>query len=454
MAEKMCDRWPDGSEIDSWFSEYKRPQLEELGKQFVITDFGAKAIDVKCGVGEKILSTKAMQDAIDAAAEFACGYGSATESGLEDRAVIESEKKNNCGAVVVFPEGIYMSGTIYMKPGVNLWFERGAVLLGSPDVSDYSLGETRIEGQNCLYFGALIEADECDGLVIAGEGTIDGNGLKSWENFALRRKWNPKCTNKDEQRPRLIFIQNSSNVTIDGITMQNSHFWNNHIYKCDHVRFSNLKILSPKEPVKAPSTDAIDVDACQDVHITNCYMAVNDDAVAIKGGKGPWADTDEDNGTNERILIENCEYGFCHGCLTVGSESVHTKNVILRHINVVEKAVNLLWLKLRPDTPSEYEYITVDDVNGEITNFININPWTQFFDLEGRDDKPISLAHNITMQNCSCKCYNYFNVKRHDEQYRLYDFSLKDLDIEAKVRSEEYSTVDGISVENVELNVV
>lgn len=427
MSNNITDMWPDGSEIDGWFSTYKRPSKADFSKTFIITEFGAVSTD-KDSV--KKLSTDAIQRAIDTAAE--CG---------ED-------------ALVVIPEGIFMSGSIYLKPKVSLWLDKGACLLGSPDITDYDLGPTRIEGQACVYFKALINADGCDGLVIAGEGTIDGNGFKSWENFALRRRWNPKCTNKDEQRPRLIFIENSTNVTLDGVTMQNSHFWNNHIYKCNHVRFSNLRILSPKEPVKAPSTDAIDIDACHDVHIVKCYMAVNDDAVAIKGGKGPWADTDESNGSNERILIEDCEYGFCHGCLTVGSESVHTRNVILRHINVVEKAVNLLWLKLRPDTPSEYEYITVDDVNGEITNFLNINPWTQFFDLEGREDKPLSLAHNITMQNCSCKCYNYFNVKRHDEQYRLDEFRLSNIKVDAKIRGEEYDTVDNVITENVVVSII
>ena len=45
----------------------------------------------------------------------------------------------------------------------------------------------------------------------------------------------------------------------------------------------------------------------------------------LKGGKGPWADKLPENGSNERILIEDCTYGFCHGCLTCGSEFVHNK---------------------------------------------------------------------------------------------------------------------------------
>ena len=37
-----------------------------------------------------------------------------------------------------------------------------------------------------------------------------------------------------------------------------------------------------------------------------------EDSVVLKGGKGPWADTQPENGINERILVEDCVYGFYH----------------------------------------------------------------------------------------------------------------------------------------------
>ena len=180
--------------------------------------------------------------------------------------------------------------------------------------------------------------------------------------------------------------------------MQNSHYWTTHIYKCHHVKYINCNIFSPAKPIKAPSTDAVDIDVCTDVLVKNCYLEVNDDSVVLKGGKGPWADKLPENGSNERILIEDCTYGFCHGCLTCGSESVHNKNIILRRINIKE-GKNLLWLKMRPDTPQHYEYISVEDIKGKIDSFININPWTQFYDLKDRKDIPLSYADNVVIKN-------------------------------------------------------
>ena len=292
-----------------------------------------------------------------------------------------------------------------------------------------------------------------DGFTISGPGTIDGNGLRSWRAFWLRRKWNPKCTNKDEQRPRLVYISNSKNVTFANITLQNSHFWTTHLYRCDHVKYLNCRILSPAHPVPAPSTDAIDIDVCTDVLIKNCYLEVNDDSVVLKGGRGPWADTAPENGINERILVEDCRYGFCHGCLTCGSESMHDRNVLVRRLKV-DHACNLLWLKMRPDTPQHYEYITMQQVDAVVESFVNINPWTQFYDLEDRKDIPLSYADHITVEDCRCECREYFNVKPEPMQYRLSDFTFRNLDIRAKENSFDPTAVNGMVCENCNISAL
>ena len=127
-------------------------------------------------------------------------------------------------------------------------------------------------------------------------------------------------------------------------------------------------------------------------------MSVNDDAIALKGGKGPWADQDPDNGGNCDIIIEDCTFGFCHGVLTCGSESIYNHNIILRRCNL-DQAKRLLWLKMRPDTPQQYKYILVEDIKGNVRNCIFIAPWTQFYDLKDRKDMPVSYSSYITMRN-------------------------------------------------------
>ena len=82
---------------------------------------------------------------------------------------------------------------------------------------------------------------------------------------------------------------------------------------------------------------------------------------------------------------------------------------------------------MRPDTPQLYEYITVEHVTAKVQNFININPWTQFFDLKGRTDIPQSRVEHISMRDCDCECTHYFNVTPQEEQYHLSDFDFENL---------------------------
>lgn len=396
MSLDLVEVFPDGTPVSAWFYDTDIPSLDSLGRQYILTDYGITG-------GENNLCTDAIQSLIDKAA-------------------------SDGGGVVVVPEGIFYTGALFFKAGVNLYICRGGVLRGSDDIADYPVVDTRIEGVSCKYFSALINVSGADGLTMCGEGTIDGSGMRAWKAFWQRRSWNPDCTNKDEQRARLVYIDGSSDVTIAGLHMRDSQFWTTHLYRCSRVKVIGCSIESPRMPVKAPSTDAIDIDVCSDVLIKDCYISVNDDAVALKGGKGPWADSALDNGINERIIIEDCRIGFCHGCLTCGSESVHNKNVIMRRI-AIEDGYNLLWLKLRPDTPQVYENILVENVSGRVSSFININPWTQFYDLAERNDIPLSYVSHVTMRKCTCTCDMYYNVKEDESQYILSDITLADNEI-------------------------
>ena len=392
-------KFPDGTIVDGWFFENKILELDNLPKYY-LTDY-IKPSD--------IVQTDKIQELIDIIAA-------------------------NNGGVLVVCGGNYKTGALFFKQGVHLYIEKDSMIIGSDDICDYPVMMTRIEGESCLYYPALINAYDVDGFVIYGGGIIDGNGLKSWKAFWQRRKWNPACKNKDEQRPRLVYISNSKNVFISGITMQNSHFWTSHIYKCDKVKFLGCKIYSPANPVKAPSTDAIDIDACTNVLVHGCDISVNDDAIVLKGGKGPYADTDSTNGSNEYVLISDCNFGFCHSCLTCGSESIHNRNVIM-HNCLVDGANNLLWLKMRPDTPQMYEYILVENVKGKVVNGIYIKPWTQFFDLKDRCDIPLSYADNIYMKNLDLVCDRFYNISKKDNQYVLSNFVFENINVQQRVNS-------------------
>ena len=410
--------FPDGKAIPEWFRENKEVNVNALGKKYSITDYGV-AND------STVVQTKKIQGVIDLAAR-------------------------NGGGVIVIPKGTFLSGSLFFKNNTHLHLEEDAVLKGSDDISHFPVKMTRMEGQTLKYFMALVNADGLDGFTISGKGTLNGNGLRYWKSFWLRRSINPDCTNMEEMRPRIIYLSNCKNTQIEGIRIMNSPFWSTHFYKCSFLKLLNLRITSPASPVKAPSTDAVDLDVCNNVLIKNCYMSVNDDAVALKGGKGPWADKDANNGENYDIIIEDCTYGFCHSAFTCGSESILSRNVIVRRCKV-DRARALLTLKMRPDTPQKYEYILVEDITGNVQNCLNIAPWTQFYDLKDRKDTPLSYSNNITMRNIDIDCNVFFNVKKSD-QYKLSDFCFENLTVRAKKGKVDQSIIDSFTMNNVKIN--
>lgn len=417
-ATAHADNWPDGTPMDKWFSDTSKVDVSTLGQQYVVTDYGVSN-------DSTIVQTQQLQAVIDKAA-------------------------SEGGGVVVIPRGTFLSGSLFFKPGTHLHIAEGGKLKGSDRIANFKIIKTRIEGETCDYFAALVNADHVDGFTITGNGTIDGNGYHYWEEFWIRRKWNRKCTNKDAQRPRLVYISNSSNVTVQDVRIMNSAFWTNHIYNSDHVRYLDCFIYAPTSGMKAPSSDAIDIDKCHDILINGCFMNVNDDAVVLKGGKGTYADTMSVNGPVERVLVQNCHYGTVHSMLTLGSESLHDRNIILRNCKS-DSANRVLWLKMRPDTPQQYEYVTVDGVEGKTKSFLYIRPWSQFYNPQKRDDMPESFCRHITIKNISMDCVNFFDVST-SSKYDLCDFSFENIKVSDQKNAFDAHLIDNTKVKNVVIN--
>jgi polygalacturonase len=342
---------------------------------YVITDYGVKTDSTK-------LSTASIQSVIDKA-------------------------ESNGGGTVVIPKGVYLSGALFFKPNTKLRLTEGAVLKGSDNIADYPLIPSRMEGRSIYYYAALVNAYHVDNFGITGPGKIDGNGLKFWKYFWAYRDSmkliGKSATNLEVHRPRLLFIWGCNNVTISNVKLWNSGFWTTHLYQCNDVLIEGCDIRSPFTPVKAPSTDGIDIDVCKRVTVRNCYISVNDDAVCIKGGKGFDAHNRSENGIVEDILVEDCTFGDSHGVLTFGSESIHARNVILRNCKV-DCNVPLLRLKMRPDTYQIYENITIENISGKCGTIIEMKPWTQFFTLEGSTAKPFGIVRNISVSNVNVEC--------------------------------------------------
>lgn len=395
--------------------------INAIAQNYIITKFGVGADSTK-------LNTKAIQSVIDKAYQKG-------------------------GGTIVIPKGVYLSGALFFKPKTKLLLQEGAVLKGSDNIKDYPFIPSRMEGRSLKYFAALINATKVDGFSISGPGTIDGNGLKFWKTFWAHRdslkKLGRESTNLEVSRPRLLFIWGCNNVNIKGVKLRNSGFWTTHLYQSNDVLIENCDIRSPFRPVKAPSTDGIDIDFCKKVTIRNCYISVNDDAICIKGGKGPDAQKRPENGIVEDILIENCTIGEAHATLTMGSECIHARNITMRNCKV-ENNCPILKMKMRGDTFQLYENITVENITGKCGAIIDLNPWKQFFDLAGSTAKPFGTIRNIKISNIKVEATKFGEMDGNPED-KVSGFLFKDLEVTTKTPFLKNSYQD-VKIENVMVN--
>ena len=240
----------------------------------------------------------------------------------------------------VLSEGVYMTGPLRIPSHSRLVLEKGAVIRFIPEFDLYEPVYTRWEGVKCWCMHPCLFIDGSEDVTIEGAGVIDGSGEPWWKE-CLKKKGkgqgpetelelryaalNPDYRNQPGggggrefqfMRPPLIQIRKSRNVTISGVTIQNSPFWTIHPLFSEDIRLRDLTVLNPYE---APNTDGIDIESCSRVEVTGCSVFVGDDGIALKSGSGP--DGIRDNVPTKDILIRECTVRSAHGGAVIGSET-------------------------------------------------------------------------------------------------------------------------------------
>jgi alpha-L-rhamnosidase len=363
------------------------------------------------------------------------------------------------GGTVVVPAGVFVTGAIFLKPGVHLHLDKGSRLRAAVEdvAANFPAMKTRIEGHfEEKFTPAIVNAKACHGLRITGQGMIDGAGQPVWDMFyKMRREYTGAggFPNIGLPRARNCLIEESHGVLVEGITFNDSQFWNLHLYKCREVlvRGATFQIPDGKE---APSSDGVDIDSCQMVIVDGCTFNVTDDAIACKGSKGPFAAQDLDSPPVQNIRVRNCHFKRAHQLLSCGSEATLIMDVVVENC-VAEEVNNMAMLKLRPDTPQHYEdvhfrNITLNNVRGAI---LTAQPWLQYRDLKGQPP-PNSIVRNISLENIKGKFGSFGTIRPNVGQTTISDILIKDIDVQLSQQPNltVADTVTNLRLENVKVN--
>ena len=264
---------------------------------------------------------------------------------------------SNGGGTLFFPAGKYLTGAVKLKSNITIELEAGATLLFSDNFDDYlPFVEMRHEGVMMKSFSPLISATDAENITIKGEGKLDGQGKKWWDEFfrvivdikangkrdinKYQSMWDKANdvklllaeTNEDYAgsfdrrffRPPFIQPMRCKNIKIQGITIVNSPFWTVNPEFCENVTIDGITINNPL----SPNTDGINPESCRYLHISNCHISVGDDCITIKSGRD--LQGRKLNVPCENITITNCTMLAGHGGVVIGSEmSGSVKKVVI-----------------------------------------------------------------------------------------------------------------------------
>lgn len=183
----------------------------------------------------------------------------------------------------------------------NLFFNMTGQLLAPSHPSDYKW----VKNVSYLLFNG------CENFTLHGWGTgsINGQGEEWWD---LYHKYHI-------DRPRLVVIDDSRNVTVNYISLRSSPSFHLVPDNSENVLIEGVTISAPKD---SPNTDGIDPGDSKHVVIRKCIIGTGDDNVAVKPGC-------------QDVLVEGCLFLSGHGCSIGSVNTTGVRDVVLRNITFV-----------------------------------------------------------------------------------------------------------------------
>ena len=346
------------------------------------------------------------------------------------QAAIDDAYKNGGGKVIV-PPGIFLTGSFYLKSNVELQIDKGAVLVGSTDISDY---------KNIDDWKALILAENQSKIKITGDGIIDGQGRSlalKIDSLFYAGKLDSIYYNKNRKRPNehirpeLIKFYKCDSIEIKNINLKNSSCWVQTYQLCSNLKIDNIKVISDAYW----NNDGLDIVDCKNVHVFNCYINSADDGICLK--------SEDSSALNENIVIENNTIRSSASAVKFGTASSGGfKNITIKNIKVFDTFRSAIALESVDGGILEDVYIK------NITAYNTRN--AVFIKLGHRNvDGKIGTLKNIVIKDI--KVHIPFNVPDLNYEIRGPELSFIHNPFPASITGLPENFIENVTLENFEI---
>jgi hypothetical protein len=187
---------------------------------------------------------------------------------------------NGTDEILYIPPGVYLTDTIKLHQASNMsiYLAPGCLIRT----------KTSPPGKNVHALG--ISIDRSKNIRLFGRGCLD---QQAYENFVLAgndyrhrlptdidpKQTFPNYTAVPALSQSAVFVLNSQNIEIDGVTIRNSRNFHFDVINCDRLTLRRCKLLTP--PACVPEfTDGIDVVSTDRLLIDGFFAFCNDDCFA------------------------------------------------------------------------------------------------------------------------------------------------------------------------------
>ena len=412
----------------------KKVERDCKGNVPVLADKSLWYYEINGTIGNIITSARNTTVIYDVKDFGAMGNGTTLDSRAINRAI--DTVAANGGGTLIFPAGVYLSGSIRLKSKITLYLDQGSVIEASPNVSDYDKAEPNQWEQyqdfgHSHWHNSLIWGDSIHNVAILGPGLIYGKGLTRDEG---RDKLPRELGNKS------IAIVNSNHITIRDISILHGGHFGILLSGVENATIDNVMIDT--------NCDGMDIDCCSNVRITDC--SVNspwDDAIVLKtsyclgypkatenvtisgcyvtGGfqegtlldgthkkysKGHPFDYPPDpmgriklgtesNGDFKNIVITNCVFETCYGLALESVDGSNLQDISVSNITMRDLSSAAIFLRLgsRMRAPGDMKVGTLKRIN--ISNIVAYNVDTTFGSIISISGIPGHEIEDIKLNN-------------------------------------------------------